>query len=44
MDNKELVRLGFEKGCVEHDMDAAYELVSEDYVLHERQCGTLPAA
>jgi steroid delta-isomerase-like uncharacterized protein len=35
MDNKELVRLGFEKGCVEHDMDAAFELVSEDYVLHD---------
>ena len=35
MDNKEIVRLCFEKGCVEHDMDAAYELISEDYILHD---------
>jgi len=35
MDNKELVRSCFQKGCVEHDMDAAFELLSEDYILHD---------
>lgn len=35
LDNKELVRLGIEKGCNQHDLDAAYELVSEDYILHD---------
>jgi steroid delta-isomerase-like uncharacterized protein len=35
MDNKELVRSCFEKACVQHDLDAAYELVSEDYISHD---------
>jgi len=34
IDNKELVRSYFERGCVQHDLDAASELVSEDYVAH----------
>ncbi len=34
MDNKELVRAYFEKGCVQHDLDAAWDLVSEDYKAH----------
>lgn len=33
MDNKELVRLGFEKGCNQHDTEGAAELISEDYIL-----------
>jgi len=35
MDNKELVRLGFEKGCNQHDMEGAFELISEDYMMHD---------
>ena len=35
MNNKEIVRSCFEKGCVEHDMDVASELISEDYMLHD---------
>lgn len=35
MDNKEIVRSCFEKACVQHDMDAASELISEDYILHD---------
>lgn len=35
MDNKELIRSCFEKACVEHDVDAASELISEDYILHD---------
>jgi steroid delta-isomerase-like uncharacterized protein len=34
MDNKELVRSYFERGCVQHDPDAAWEMVSEDYTAH----------
>jgi steroid delta-isomerase-like uncharacterized protein len=33
--NKELVRSCFEKMCVQHDRDAASELISEDYKLHD---------
>jgi steroid delta-isomerase-like uncharacterized protein len=35
MNNKEVVRLGFERGCNQHDLDAALELISEDYMLHD---------
>lgn len=35
IDNKELVRSCFEKACVQHDLDAAYELISEDYISHD---------
>ncbi len=35
MDNKELVRSYFEKGCLQHDAEGAAELVSEDYILHD---------
>jgi len=35
IDNKELVRSAFEKGCNQHDLDAAYEMVSENYVVHD---------
>ena len=35
MDNKELVRSRFEKGCVQHDLDAAWELTTEDYKVHD---------
>ena len=35
MDNKELVRSRMEKGCIQHDMDAAWELVSDDYIMHD---------
>jgi len=42
MDNKELVRLGFEKGCNQHDMEAAVELISEDYMLHDPSMPDFP--
>ncbi len=35
MDNKELVRSCFEKGCVQQDLDAVAEFISEDYMLHD---------
>lgn len=35
MDNKELVRLGLEKGCNQHDNEGAAELLSEDCMLHD---------
>ena len=34
MDNKELIRTYFERAFVKHDLDAAAQLVSEDYRLH----------
>jgi len=42
MDNKELVRLAFEKGCNQHDMEAAVQLVSEDYMLHDPSMPDFP--
>ena len=35
LDNKELVRSYFEKGCVQHDMAGTLEFISEDYKLHD---------
>ncbi len=35
IDNRTLVRSRIEKGCNQHDLDAAYELVNEDYILHD---------
>ncbi len=35
MDNKELVRLAFERGCNQHDMEGSAEFISEDYMLHD---------
>jgi len=34
MDNKELVRSYFKRGCVQHDLDAASELIGEDHMVH----------
>ena len=34
VDSKELVRSWFEKSCVLHDLDAAPEMITEDYVTH----------
>ncbi len=42
MDNKELVRSCFEKACVQHDLDGASELVSEDYFLHDPMAPDFP--
>lgn len=35
MDNKELIRLAFDRGCNQHDIEATLELISEDYMLHD---------
>ncbi|MEW6532741.1 MAG: ester cyclase [Thermodesulfobacteriota bacterium] len=35
MDNKELVRLAFEKGCNQQDIEGSLELISEAYMLHD---------
>jgi steroid delta-isomerase-like uncharacterized protein len=35
MDNKELVRVFHERAFVQHDLDAAAELVSENYCVHD---------
>jgi steroid delta-isomerase-like uncharacterized protein len=35
MDNKEVVRSCFEKVCVHHDVEAASELISENYMMHD---------
>jgi steroid delta-isomerase-like uncharacterized protein len=35
MDNKELVRQCFEKGCNQRDTEGAAELLSDDYMLHD---------
>lgn len=42
VDNKELVRSWFEKACVQHDLDAASELISEDYVMHNPMAPDFP--
>jgi steroid delta-isomerase-like uncharacterized protein len=34
-DNKELVRTYFERAFVQNDLDAAAELISDDYCLHD---------
>lgn len=41
-DNKELVRLAFEKGCVQGNIEAASEYVSEDYMLHDPTAPDFP--
>jgi steroid delta-isomerase-like uncharacterized protein len=35
LDNKEVVRLCFEKACNQHDLEGASEFISEDYMLHD---------
>jgi steroid delta-isomerase-like uncharacterized protein len=35
MDNKEVVRTVFERAYIKHDLDAAAELISSDYCLHD---------
>ncbi|MFZ5868700.1 MAG: ester cyclase [Thermodesulfobacteriota bacterium] len=34
-ENKELVRTFFERAFVQHDLDSAAELISDDYCLHD---------
>lgn len=42
MENKELVRLGFERGCNQRDTEGAAELISEDYMLHDPSMPDFP--
>jgi len=35
MGNKELVRTFVDKAFVQHDLDGAFEFISEDYMLHD---------